>query len=137
MSPPPSTGAGRFPDYVAPTKIHYVGERPATLHLRRCKLVSSVGGRVREHWFEQGEITIGAMEDNDLVVNDETVSRYHCRIVQEDTGYVLQDLGSTNGTFINRVRVREGYLKPGCTVGLGNAELKFHAADEKVEIVPS
>jgi transcriptional regulator with GAF, ATPase, and Fis domain len=65
------------------------------------------------------------------------VSRYHCKIVQEDTGYVLVDLGSTNGTFINRVRIREAYLKPGCTVGLGNTEVKFHSADEKVEIVPS
>ena len=138
MAPPDSGSAPRkFPDYVAPTKVHYVGERPATLSLRRCKLVSSVGGRVREHSFEQGEITIGAVEENDLVVNDETVSRYHCKIVQEDTGYVLVDLGSTNGTFINRVRIREGFLKPGCTIGLGNAELKFHAADEKVEIVPS
>jgi transcriptional regulator with GAF, ATPase, and Fis domain len=71
------------------------------------------------------------------VVSDDTVSRYHCRIVQEDTAYLLQDLGSTNGTFINRVRIREAYLKPGCTIGLGNTEVKFHSAEEKVEIVPS
>ncbi len=77
------------------------------------------------------------MEDNDLIVNDETVSRYHCKIVQEETGYLLVDLNSTNGTFVNRVRIKEAYLKPGATIGLGNAEVKFHAADEKVEIVPS
>ena len=130
-------GVKKFPDYVPPTKVHYDGQKPATLHLRKCKLVTQVAGRAREHIFDEGTITIGAMEDNDLVVSDDTVSRYHCKIVQEDTGYLLVDLGSTNGTFINRVRIKEAYLKPGCTIGLGNTEVKFHAADEKVEIVPS
>src|SRR6478672_3183974 len=142
MTPPDNLGgaaggAKKFPDYVPPTKVHYDGQKPATLHLRKCKLVTQVGGRAREHTFDKGTITIGAMEDNDLVVSDDTVSRYHCKIVQEDTSYLLVDLGSTNGTFINRVRIKEAYLKPGCTIGLGNTEVKFHAADEKVEIVPS
>ncbi len=137
MTPPDSGGAKKFPDYVAPTKVHYDGARPPTVHLRRCKLVTQVGGRAREHLFDKAQITIGAMEDNDLVVSDDTVSRYHCRIVQEETAYLLVDLGSTNGTFINRVRIKEAYLKPGCTIGLGNTEVKFHAADERVEIVPS
>src|ERR1700761_3648882 len=143
MTPPdpsfgaPPSGAKKFPDYVPPTKVHYDGQKPATLHLRKCKLITNVGGRAREHTFDKGSITIGAMEDNDLVVSDDTVSRYHCKIVQEDTSYLLVDLGSTNGTFINRVRIKEAYLKPGCTIGLGNTEVKFHAADEKVEILPS
>jgi DNA-binding NtrC family response regulator len=144
MSPPADFGQGsappgtkKFPDYVPPTKVHYDGGKPATLHLRKCKLVTNVGGRAREHAFDKAEINIGAMEDNDLVVSDDTVSRYHCKIVQEETSYLLVDLNSTNGTFINRVRIKEAYLKPGCTIGLGNTEVKFHAADEKVEIVPS
>src|SRR3954453_10149940 len=129
--------AKKFPDYVPPTKVHYDGARPATVHLRKCKLVTQVGGRAREHLFDKATITIGAMEDNDLVVSDDTVSRYHCRIVQEDSSYVLIDLGSTNGTFINRVRIKEAYLKPVCTIGLGNTEVKFHAAEDKLEILPS
>jgi DNA-binding NtrC family response regulator len=138
MTPPdPAAGSKKFPDYVPPTKVHYDGVRPATIHLRRCKLSTHVGGRTREHVFDKAAINIGAMEDNDLVVSDDTVSRYHCRIVQEDTAYLLVDLGSTNGTFINRVRIKEAYLKPGCTIGLGGTELKFHANEEKVEIVPS
>ncbi len=77
------------------------------------------------------------MQENDVVVRDDTVSRYHCKIVQEDTGYVLVDLRSTNGTFINKVRIREAYLKPGCTISVGQQQLKFNARDEQVEIVPS
>jgi transcriptional regulator with GAF, ATPase, and Fis domain len=128
--------AKKFPDFVAPTKIHYGGGGP-TLHLRRCKLVYDDDGRQTERTFDQGQIRIGAMDDNDVVIRDDTVSRYHCRIVQEDTGYVLYDLSSTNGTFVNKVRIREAFLKPGCTVQLGQSEMKFYAGEEEVEIVPS
>ena len=145
MAPVESPGGGptsgnpriKFPDFVPPTKVFYEEGRPTTIHLRKCKLVLTEGPRAREWTFDQGAISIGAMEDNDLVLHDETVSRYHCRIVQEANSYVLVDLGSTNGTFINRVRIKEGYLKPGCNIGLGQTELKFTTADEKVEIVPS
>jgi len=140
MAPPSSVPADapskKFPDFVAPTKIHYLGDGVPRLHLRRCKIV--VGGpHPHEHAFEKGEIRIGAMDDNDVVIQDDTVSRYHCKILQEDNAYVLLDLGSTNGTFINRVRIREGFLKPGCTVHLGQSEFKFTAGEEEVEIVPS
>jgi transcriptional regulator with GAF, ATPase, and Fis domain len=127
----------KFPDYIAPTKIAYLDGRPAEIHLRKCRLVTEQGGRRREKLFDQSVITLGAMEDNDLTVNEETVSRYHCKIVQEQDGYILVDNHSTNGTFINRVRIREAYLKSGCTVQLGKVEIKFYFADEKVPVVPS
>jgi transcriptional regulator with GAF, ATPase, and Fis domain len=140
MAPPGADDAvpgKKFPDFVPPTKIHYGGGGAATLHLRRCKLVFEDNGRQEERSFEQGQIRIGAMDDNDIVVRDETVSRYHCRIVQEESGYVLYDLQSTNGTFVNKVRIREAFLKPGCTVQLGQSEMKFYAGEEELEIVPS
>jgi DNA-binding NtrC family response regulator len=131
-----SPGApSKFPDFVPPTKIHYAGDRGPTLHLRRCTLSPPTGGP--ELHFEKEEITLGAMEDNDVILRDDTVSRYHCKIIQEDTGYVLVDLRSTNGTFINKVRIREGYLRPGCTIGVGQQILKFNAREEQVEILPS
>src|SRR4051812_47287201 len=101
----------KFPDFVPPTKIDYTFTAPK-LHLRRCTFTPVDGGP--EVSFEKDEIRIGAMEDNDLVLRDDTVSRYHCKVVQEDTGYVLVDLRSTNGTFVNKVRVREAFLRPGC-----------------------
>ena len=136
-----------FDDFVAPTKILYVGDTPATIHLRKCRLSlqgttaaggsGGAGGRPREREFDQAEVAIGSQADNDFVLHDDTVSRHHCRIVQEDAAWVLVDLGSTNGSFVNRVRVREAFLQPGCTVHLGQVELRFQAADEEVEIVPS
>ena len=136
MSGPGSKDVSKkFPDFVPPTKIQYI-DRVPTLHLRRCTL-SYVDGSGDDASFEQEEVRIGAMDDNDIVLGDETVSRYHCRIVQEDSGYVLVDLRSTNGTFVNKVRIREAYLRPGCTIGVGQTLLKFNARDEEVPIVPS
>ena len=133
----PSEPRRKFPDYVAPTKVHYDGARPRAIQVRTCRLVTNLGGTRREHLFDKGTVRIGAMEDNDIVVTDETVSRYHCRIVQEEAGYMLCDLGSTNGTFVNGVRVREAFLHTGSTIGLGQSEVQFFATQEKVEIIPS
>ena len=125
----------KFPDFVAPTKVSYLDRGP-TLHLRRCML-QAVDDPTAEWTFDKEEIRLGSMDDNDVILNDDTVSRYHCRIVQEDTGYVLIDQRSTNGTFINKVRVREAFLKPGSIVSVGQSQLRFNAREEEVQIVPS
>ena len=127
----------KFPDHIPPTKIAYISGRPAALHLRKCKLVlEREDGGTAEYIFDQPAITIGAMDDNDLVIDDDTVSRYHCRIYQDDNSYLIRDNDSTNGTFVNRVRVREAYLKPGCTVTIGKTDVRFQSLDERVEITP-
>jgi DNA-binding NtrC family response regulator len=119
------------------TKITYIDGRPTTLTLRRCKLALHLDGKVDERVFEQDVISIGAMEDNDLVVEDETVSRNHCRISREGDHYIITDLGSTNGTLVNRVRIREAYLHENCTLTCGKTDIKFQPVDEKLRIVPS
>jgi transcriptional regulator with GAF, ATPase, and Fis domain len=125
----------KFPDFVPPTKVSYLDRGP-TLHLRRCML-QGVDDPTQEWTFDKEEIRIGSMEDNDIVLHDDTVSRYHCKIVQDDTGYVLVDNRSTNGTFINKVRVREAFLKPGAILSAGQSQLRFNAKEEEVQIVPS
>ena len=129
----------RFEDSVPPpTKVTYVGARPAVLHLRRVQLtVRDMGGPGRELQFDQSVIALGALEDNDVVLSDPTVSRYHAKIVEDDRNYTLVDLGSTNGTFVNKVRVREAYLHPGSVIHVGKSEIRFHPVEEKVEIEPS
>src|SRR5215470_15329488 len=77
----------KFPDFVPPTKVSYLDRGP-TLHVRRCTL-QSVDDPGHEWTFDKEEIRIGSMEDNDVVIGDDTVSRYHCKITQEDNGYVL------------------------------------------------
>ncbi|MEZ4468450.1 MAG: sigma 54-interacting transcriptional regulator [bacterium] len=130
--------AKKFPDYVPPTQIAYRDDGGTTLHLRQCRLaVEGADGGWVEHVFDQAVVTLGAMEDNDLVLDDDTVSRYHCRIYQEGNSYVLKDLDSTNGTFINGVRIKEAYLKPGVTLMLGNTRIRFQSGARQVRIQPS
>lgn len=129
---------GKFPDQILPTQIHYVDGRPQSVRLRRCKLVVREEGEEREATFDaKSEITVGAMDDNDLVLRDDTVSRYHCKIIQEGESYVLVDLDSTNGSFINRVRIKEAFLKPNCTISMGKTNIKFLPIDERVRVLPS
>jgi DNA-binding NtrC family response regulator len=125
----------KFPDFVPPTKVAYLDRGP-TLHLRRCML-QSIDDGAQEWSFDKEEIRIGSMDDNDIVLSDDTVSRYHCKILQEDSGYVVMDQRSTNGTFINKVRVRDAFLKSGSILSVGQSQLRFNALEEEVQIVPS
>lgn len=71
-----------------------------------------------------GGLTIGREGDNALVLPDLTVSRHHARIVLEAGGLVLYDLNSTNGTFVNEVRVTRHPLRPGDTVRFGGVRFR-------------
>lgn len=84
-------------------------------------------------------ITIGrSPENNDIVVNDEKVSRNHLQMVMDDNGqYSLVDLGSTNGTFVNGTRVTgEVFLIPGDQVMIGSTVLPWQSYFENASIPP-
>jgi len=59
-------------------------------------------------------VTIGSRPDCDLVVNIPSVSGHHCRLTRDENGFVLEDLNSTNGTFVNGERIR-GEVRVGLT----------------------
>lgn len=82
-------------------------------------------------------IHIGSAPDNDLVVDSPTVSRQHARMEFVGSGYVLRDLGSKNGTFVDGVRVMEAFLVAGARVRLGTAEMEFQLEDETVQVALS
>lgn len=68
----------------------------------------------------ENEIYIGRDVNNDIVVSDQEVSRKHARLVMQAGGYVLEDLGSTNGTYVNGQRLMGPHvLRPGETIMLG------------------
>ncbi len=65
-------------------------------------------------------LTIGRDITNDIMINDPEVSRHHARLTRTAAGYMIEDLRSTNGTFINRQRITTSYqLANGDVVGLG------------------
>ena len=73
------------------------------------------------------EISIGREAGSDVFINDEEISRRHARLTSQYGDYVLEDLGSTNGTFVNTQRITgQRILKSGDTILLGeNVSLTF------------
>lgn len=72
---------------------------------------------------------IGRAGDCDVTLSDVTVSKYHARINLDELGWFVEDLGSTNGTFVNGKRVSKAYLKNEDTLRLGLTELRFRRRD--------
>ncbi len=73
-------------------------------------------------YLTQDSITLGRETLNEVVINDPEVSRRHARIARRPDGYLLEDLGSTNGTFLNGRRVTTSTpLYHGDTIELGQA----------------
>lgn len=90
------------------------------------KLKQSVGLTARSQQdasiimqLESGEITIGRAADNDVVINEITVSGHHARVFTYMSVSYIEDLGSKNGTYINQRRIQKHVLHSGDVVCLG------------------
>ena len=76
--------------------------------------------------------SIGRMLDNDLVIQEPLISRHHAEIHYEGDKYVLKDLNSTSGTFLNNKKVPQGVLYSGDIILLANIPIMF--VDESTSI---
>ena len=108
------------------------------------QLVISHGPRPGQVFaIDRDVLTLGREPTNPIVVNDPQVSRQHARIARQGGAIVIEDLGSTNGTFINGMRLTgPRALTPGDVIGLGEAvTLTFYgtgaASTEDMAAVPS
>ncbi len=124
-------------DHLTGTRIRREAT-PATVNLRRCKLVVIKGSQRGTEFVVSGDtFRVGKAPENDLVLADETVSRVHFEIARDAKGYLVRDMKSTNGTFLDGAEVKEAYLRAGSVIGLGSCELKFTPFEERIEILPS
>ena len=80
---------------------------------------------IKEAPLTQVTLTIGRKEGNDIVIDNIAVSGFHARIVQEDQNYILEDLNSLNGTFLNGQKVSKYALKHGDIILIGNHTIEF------------
>lgn len=99
---------------------------PRALQLKKAKLLIISGPEQgREVAINKDVFTIGAGAQNDLVVTDASASRRHCEVQQRADGFLLRDLGSTNGTLVQGVRVCEVYLAEGVEFQVGTTRMVF------------
>jgi pilus assembly protein CpaF len=92
------------------------------------------GGDSQQLEFAQDEVTIGRLAGNDIVLAKGNVSKNHCRLVAKDGKFLLVDLGSTNGTFVNGKRVAgQLVVKPSDAIFVGDYVLHVEAPGARVE----
>jgi len=76
-----------------------------------------------------GIAKVGTAEGNQLRLKDSSVSRVHCELTVRAETVTVRDLGSTNGTFVDDVRVRDADVPPGCLVRVGGSAFRIEAGD--------
>lgn len=90
------------------------------------KLVLSLNASVLgEYTLDKERITIGRKPDNDVQIDNLAVSGQHAAIITILNDSVLEDLDSTNGTFVNGKLIKKHALKNGDVVSIGKHELKY------------
>src|SRR5215510_7327536 len=77
------------------------------------------------YFLKPRSYTLGRARHNDLALSEPSISKVHARIHHENGRFVIEDLGSLHGVYVNAVRTQKGDLTPNCQIQLGNVTLKF------------
>jgi pSer/pThr/pTyr-binding forkhead associated (FHA) protein len=99
-----------------------VGDVPAGSGLLVVKRGPNVGSRFA---LDPGKTTIGRHPDSDIFLDDVTVSRRHAEVHHDGSGFVVNDVGSLNGTYLNRERIEQADLHSGDELQIGKFRLVF------------
>jgi len=75
---------------------------------------------------DKNEIMIGRNAANDIAIENLAVSKQHARIVKQDEAYYIEDLDSTNGTYLNKIRITKKDLKNNDIIIIGKHSLEIH-----------
>ncbi|MBI5247809.1 MAG: FHA domain-containing protein [Elusimicrobia bacterium] len=80
---------------------------------------------IKEVAMDKPSLTVGRKDDNDIVIDNPAISGHHCRLSMEGGGYYVEDLESTNGTFVNEKKIKKSGLHHNDVVGLAKHALVF------------
>ena len=109
-------------EIVTPKAVQYMANRKQVVSSR---LVLVTGDGETSFPLTRDTYTIGRHRNNDIVISDPKVSSFHARIDRSVDGYVLVDLKSRNGSYVNGKRIETGLLKTGDEVRMGTARLAY------------
>ena len=121
-----------------PTTRLSAARQRANINIKECELVvmegPDKGSRFR---IKTALVRIGKDPDCEATLSDPSVSRQHVQIEDKEEGWLLTDLGSTNGTLLNGTQTREAFLTPGATIVVGQTTLKFAPINTALVVEPS
>jgi transcriptional regulator with GAF, ATPase, and Fis domain len=101
-----------------------IGQATLTLTVER-----EAGNVVQRTLVHEGDVCrIGTHASNDLVLDDASVSRFHCRIVPDAAGWRVEDSGSLNGTRLQELRVLDAVLPAEAVLSLGHSAIRITAS---------
>lgn len=107
---------------VSPKAVAYMAQDS---HLTICRLVMVKEGDETSYPLTKDAYTLGRHRNNDIVINDAKVSAFHARIDRVGDGFLLVDLHSRNGCFVNGKRTINARLETGAEIRLGTARLIY------------
>jgi DNA-binding NtrC family response regulator len=117
--------AGHFRDLVA-------------LEIRATLLTVVQGAQAGQRFrVEDDPVKIGGAPDNAVILSDPTVSRHHAEVLVTQRGLLIRDLGSTNGTYVDGLRIQEVFLRPGSRIRFGNTTLELNLSEESQVVAPT
>jgi transcriptional regulator with PAS, ATPase and Fis domain len=118
-----------------PTRTVYLSTPIETIKAPRISLTVTKGPAKGEVLASESPVLrVGAASDNDLMVEDGTVSRNHFRIQLDPRGYRIRDLASKNGVFVDSMAVLDGYLPQTCKISIGDTVIKFKQERETRDV---
>ncbi|MBI2338921.1 MAG: sigma 54-interacting transcriptional regulator [Deltaproteobacteria bacterium] len=112
-----------------PKKDKFIVSKP-------CLVITQKGGEARRVDLPSSKVVLGSNASCDIVIDDEYVSGRHCRIVPDGGGFFLEDLNSTNGTWVGEVRINRAALKRPIEFVIGKTRVRFDDAGADEAVLP-
>jgi pSer/pThr/pTyr-binding forkhead associated (FHA) protein len=84
--------------------------------------------------LDEGVTTVGRHPESDIFLDDVTVSRRHAEFLRQADGFSVRDVGSLNGTYLNRERIEDSPLAGGDEVQIGKFRLVYFTSGHPAEL---
>jgi len=118
------------------TIIRAYNERTNRLTFEKFFLIFCQKGKTHRFPVDKTRVRIGSARENDITIQDPSVSRYHAVIQYREEQFQLRDLNSAEGTYLHEKQVQEAILTAGSTVRFGKVEVEFASATEGAMLTP-
>src|SRR5579864_7468962 len=100
-------------------------------------IISEKGGAERREAFDKNEINVGRVQGNDLMLPKGNVSKHHARLLSRDGRFIVTDLKSTNGTYVNGRKISQATIvREGDKIYVGDFVLRLESGTGLAEAPP-
>ncbi|HEX7665760.1 MAG TPA: FHA domain-containing protein, partial [Polyangiaceae bacterium] len=97
-------------------------------------IISEKGGAERRESFDKNEINVGRVQGNDLMLPKGNVSKHHARLLYRDGRFIVTDLKSTNGTYVNGRKIAQATIvREGDKIYIGDFVLRLDSGAASVD----